>query len=307
MPTRHPLAGVYAAALTPQTPDFSVDSDAVVRFLSFLAARDCHGALLFGTTGEGPSFSAKERAAALRVAHQVRQTYPEFRLLAGTGTPSLDETIEQTRMAFELDYEGVVVVPPYYFRKASEDGLFTWFDLVIRRAVPEGRYLLGYHIPAQTGVALSLDLLARLKDAHPTKFAGIKDSSADYEHAIALGGRFGPDLLVLTGNDGLFLHALEHHAGGAITAMANLYSPFLRQVWDIFVQKGDALDAQEKLNLRRRVLDRYHPFSAILKAMLARQHGFDRWPVRPPLLPVSAQVEEACFEELRNCEREEVI
>jgi len=77
---------------------------------------------------------------------------------------------------------------------------------------------------------------------HP--LAGIKDSSADYDHVIALDGRFGPDLLVLTGNDGLFLHALEHHAGGAITALENLYSPILRQVGDIFVQKGDALDAQ---------------------------------------------------------------
>jgi 4-hydroxy-tetrahydrodipicolinate synthase len=289
------------------TPDFSVDSEAVVRLLNFLAAQDCHGALMFGTTGEGPSFSAKERVAALRVAQEVRRTYPEFRLLAGTGTPSLDETIEQTRMAFELDYEGVVVVPPYYFRKASDDGLFEWFDLVIRKAVPEGRYLLGYHIPAQTGVSLSLDLLSRLKDAHPVKFAGLKDSSADYEHVVALGGRFGPDLLVLTGNDGLFLHALEHHAGGAITALANLYSPILRQVWDIFVQKGDALDAQEELNRRRRVLDRYHPFSAILKAMLARLHNFDRWPVRPPLLPVSAQIEETCLQELRDCEREAAV
>jgi 4-hydroxy-tetrahydrodipicolinate synthase len=307
MPARHPLAGVYAAALTPLTSDFSVDSDAVVRFLNFLAARDCHGALLFGTTGEGPSFSAKERASALRVAQEVRKTYPEFRLLAGTGTPSLDETVEQTRMAFELEYEGVVVVPPYYFRKVSDEGLFEWFDLVIRRAVPEGRYLLGYHIPAQTGVSLSLDLLARLKDAHPVKFAGIKDSSADPEHAVALGGRFGPDLLVLTGNDGLFLHALEHHAGGAITALSNLYSPILRQVWDIFIQGGDAIEAQEKLNVRRRVIDHYHPFPAILKAMLARQHAFERWPVRPPLLPVSAQVEETCLQELHECEHEEAV
>ena len=305
MPTRHPLAGIYAAALTPLKQDFSIDTEAVVQLLSFLAARDCHGALLFGTTGEGPSFSAKERAAALRVAHNVRQTYPEFRLLAGTGTPSLDETVDQTRMAFELGYDGVVVVPPYYFRKVSDDGLFKWFDLVIRRSVPKGGYLLGYHIPAQTGVSLSLDLLARLKDAHPGKFAGIKDSSADPEHAVALGGRFGPDLLVLTGNDGLFLHALEHHAGGAITALANLYSPILRQVWNIFIQGGDAIEAQQQLNIRRHVIDHYHPFPSILKSMLARLYAFERWPVRPPLLPVSAQIEETCLQELHECDKTE--
>ncbi len=298
----HPLAGVYAAALTPLKDDYSVSPQAVVPFLNYLAGRGCHGALLFGTTGEGPSFAAAERAEVLKAALGVRQTYPEFRLLAGTGTPSLEETIQMTRAAFDLGYDGVVTLPPYYFRKASDDGLFEWFDLVIRRAVPGGRYLLGYHIPNQSGVPLSLDLLARLKDAHPQNFAGIKDSSGDPAFAIALGGRFGPDLLVLNGNDSLFLHALEYHAQGAITAMGNLYSPLLRQVWDIYGQGGDAIEAQEELSQRRKIFDRYTPFPPILKSLLARVNGFDKWPVRPPLQPVPQQVADACCRELRECQ-----
>lgn len=302
MTARHPLAGVYAAALTPLRPDFSVDPQAVVPLLNFLAARDCHGALLFGTTGEGPSFSAEERRQILEAARGVWQTFPEFRLLAGTGSPSLTETIALTQMAFEMGCQGVVVLPPYYYRKASEEGLFQWYDQVLRQAVPPGGWLLGYHIPHQSGVGLSLDLLARLKDAHPEKFAGIKDSSNDPEYAVALGGRFGPDLLVLTGNDRLLLHALEHHAGGAITAVANLYSPLLRQVWNIYVQGGDAIEAQEELTRCRSIFDQYTPFPSILKAMLARLFGFPRWSVRPPLLPVSETAEERCCEELRACQ-----
>jgi len=302
MTNRHPLSGIYAAALTPFRQDFSIDLDAINPFLHFLAAQDCHGALLFGTTGEGPSLSGREREAILRAAREVRVTYPEFRLLAGTGTPSLDETVELTRMAFDLGCEGVVVLPPYFYRKVSDDGLFAWFQQVLRHAVPRDGYLLGYHIPGQSGVSLSLDLLTRLKDAYPHQFAGIKDSSSDPEYAVALGGRFGPDLLVLSGNDSLFLHALEYNAGGAITAMANLYSPLLRQVWNIFVQHGDAIEAQEQLNTHRRVLDRYQPFPPILKALLARMHGFERWGVRPPLLPVSTRIEETCLQELRECD-----
>jgi len=302
MPNRHALSGVYAAALTPFKPDYSVDLDAVNPFLHFLASRDSHGALLFGTTGEGPSISTNEREAILRAAGEVRITFPEFRLLAGTGTPSLEETVELTRMAFNLDCEGVVVLPPYYYRKVSDDGLFEWFHQIIQRAVPKDGYLLGYHIPGQSGVPLSLDLLARLKDAHPDQFAGLKDSSGDPEYAIALGGRFGPDLLVLSGNDSLFMHALEYHAGGAITAMANLFSPLLRQVWNIFIQGGDAIEAQERLNIRRRILDRYQPFPPLLKALLPHFHGFDRWSVRPPLLPVTARIEETCLQELREYE-----
>ena len=303
MIARHPLAGIYAAALTPLQQDLSVDAKAVPPFLSFLANRGCHGALVFGTTGEGPSFSVSEREAVLRAAQTVRPNHPNFRLLAGTGTPSLGETVELTRMAFDLGCEGVVVLPPYFFRKASDDGLFEWFSLVIRRAVPEGGYLLGYHFPGMTGVQLSLDLLARLKEAYPQRFAGIKDSSGDRQHAIALGTRFGPDLLVLNGNDGLLLPALEHQAGGAITAMANLYSPLLRQVWDAFMQDGDAREAQVQLDIRRRVLERYQPFPPILKAMLTQLHAAERWPVKPPLLPVASQVEETCLQELRECDK----
>ena len=302
MPNRHPLSGIYAAALTPFKKDFSVDLEAVNPFLQYLAAQDCHGALLFGTTGEGPSLSSREREAILQVAQGVRGTFPDFRLLAGTGTPSLDETVELTRMAFDQGCEGVVVLPPYYFRKVSDEGLFTWFQQVMRRAVPHDGYLLGYHIPGQTGVPFSLDLLARLKDAFPQRFAGIKDSSSDPEFSIALGGRFGRDLLVLTGNDGLFLHALEYNAGGAITAMANLYSRLLRQVWNIFLQDGDPIEAQEQLNNRRWVLDRYQPFPPTLKAMLEHLNGFERWGVRPPLVPISDRLTATCLQELRECE-----
>jgi 4-hydroxy-tetrahydrodipicolinate synthase len=302
MTNYHPISGIYAAALTPFKDDYSIDTGAISPFLQFLASHDCHGALLFGTTGEGPSLSPSERETILRAAQEVRVTFPDFQLLVGTGTPSLDETVELTRMAFQLGCEGVVVLPPYYFRKVSDEGLFAWFQQVIKRAVPAGKYLLGYHIPGQTGVPFSLDLLARLKDAFPAKFAGIKDSSGDPEYAMTLGGRFGRDLLVLTGNDGLLLHALEYNAGGAITAMANLYGPMLRQVWNIYLQDGDAIEAQEQLNIRRRVLDRYQPFPPTLKAMLKHLYGFKRWVVRPPLLPISARIEETCLQELRDCE-----
>lgn len=294
----HPLAGIYAAALTPFKPDFSVNLDALVPFFHLLASQDCHGVLLFGTTGEGPSLSPAERETILRISQEVLVTFPEFRFLVGTGTPSLDETVDLTRTAFNMGCEGVVVLPPYYYRKVSDDGLFAWFDAVIRRAVPENGYLLGYHIPGTSGVPLSIDLLARLKEAHPGKFAGIKDSSADPEFAMALGQRFGTDLLVLTGNDSLFLHALEYNAGGAITAMANLYAPLLRQVWNIFVQDGDSFEAQEQLNARRRILDRYLPFPPILKAILAHRQGFERWSVRPPLMPIADRLAETCLHEL---------
>src|SRR5512147_2067101 len=103
MTSSHPLAGVYAAAVTPlQEHDSSIDLESVPVILKFLASRGCHGVVLFGTTGDGPSFSPTEREAVMRAACAYRDQLPGFRLIAGTGTPSLDESIQLTKLAFDL-------------------------------------------------------------------------------------------------------------------------------------------------------------------------------------------------------------
>jgi 4-hydroxy-tetrahydrodipicolinate synthase len=294
------LRGVYAAALTPLHEDYSLVCDELPPFLKFLAGRGCHGALLMGTTGEGPSFSTQERLELLQAALRVRQEVPGFRLLLGTGTPSLEETATLTRAAFDLGADGVVVLPPYYFRKVSDSGLFAWFEQLIRKAVPTDGALFGYHIPPITGVPLSLELLSRLKDAFPRQFAGIKDSSTEAEQARRLGETFGADLLVFSGTDNLFSLALDNSAGGCITAMANLRSPDLRIVWEAR-QKGETTPevqaAQARMDAGRKVMGRYPPNPPLYKALLAKFHGFRRWPVRPPLMALSDELLEQAARE----------
>lgn len=298
MNTFHPLAGVYAAAVTPYLgnprtpgkPDTAFDFESLAIFLHFLSSRGCHGALLFGTTGEGPSFSPKEREALLRSIRVIRHQVRDFKLLVGTGTPSLSETIELTKLAYDLGYDGTVVLPPYYFRKANEEGVFQWFSELIEQAVPPGKHLLGYHIPVMTGVGFSLDLLERLKTKYPNQFAGIKDSSHDESFATALGQRFKNDLLVLNGTDSYFHHALKNNAQGAITAPANLISDNLREVWDLFQAGKDPTDIQAKVTEQRHFLEEFSPIAPILKGLLHKLHGLPHWAVRPPLESVDEKI-----------------
>ncbi len=194
----------------------------------------------------------------------------------------------------------MVVLPPYYYRKAGDDGLFQWFSELIRKAVPADGSLLGYHIPGLAGIGFSLDLLSRLKDAFPIQFAGIKDSSHDADLAGALGDRFGEDLLVLNGTDSYLLHSLEHHSGGCITAPANLFSPDLRRIWEAWLAGDEVSAIQERVTGIRHILEKYPPFPPLLKALLARLHGFPRWPVRPPLENVREQVVEKVAKELEG-------
>lgn len=300
--SQHPLAGVYAAAVTPLHEPYgsSLDLESVPALLSFLAARGCHGSVLFGTTGEGPSFSPTERETLMRAACEARDGLPGFRLIAGTGTPSLSETIELTRLAFDLGYDAALVVPPYYFRKATDDGLFHWFSEVIHKAVPSDRYILGYHFPNVAGIGFSIDLLLRLKDAFPTRFAGIKDSSHDPELAKTLGETFDSELAVFTGTDSYLSLAMENHAAGCITAPANILSPELRQVWDLIDQGKDATGAQERVKHKREILDKYPPFPPTLKALLHRLYEFPRWTVKPPLVEITPELEEKVVSEFEG-------
>ena len=300
MTAEHPLAGVYAAAVTPlrERPDSSLDLESVPLLMSFLASRGCHGMVLFGTTGEGPSFSPTEREALMRSARAHRELLPGFRLIAGTGTPSLSETIDLTRLAFDLGYDAVLVLPPYYFRKATDEGLFNWFSEVIKKAVPLKGYLLGYHFPNVAGIGFSIELLARLKDAFPAQFTGIKDSSHDPVLASSLGEKFGSDFVVLTGTDSYLQLAMQNKAAGCITAPANVISPDLREVWDLIQEGKDASEAQMRVTKKRDILDKYPPFPPTLKALLHRLHGLPRWSVKPPLEEMSDNMEEQLVNEM---------
>ncbi len=220
--------------------------------------------------------------------------------MAGTGTPSLTETIELTRAAFDLGFEGVVVLPPFYYHQATTEGLFVWFKEVIERAVPKDGSIFGYHFPSQSGVPLSLDLLANLKDAYPDQFAGIKDSTGDPQYSQILGERFGRDLVVFNGNDALLSYALKNQASGCITAMSNLFSPDLRVVWDAHLQGKSAPEAQARLNSQQEILSKYLPYASSIKAILPHFHDFPRWPVRPPLLPFPEDQTRSAIQKLKQ-------
>jgi len=280
------IQGIFAASITPLNPDFSPDLDAIPGYLDFLARRGCHGALLLGTTGEGPSFSPQQRLAILQAALKTRQDWPDFSLLAGTGTPSLDETAKLTQSAFELGMDGVVLLPPYYFRGSGDEGLFSWYMNILDRSVPSDGIVLAYHIPAVSGVGLSIDLISRLYNAAPTKFTGLKDSSGDAEFAYQLGNRFGSDLRVFTGNDSLLSEALKYNGSGCITALANLISPDLRDLWEAFQEQKMMRNIQERINSARELCELYQPFPPLIKFLLNQHYDFPLWSVCPPLTPL---------------------
>ena len=280
---KHHLAGVYAAAITPINQDLTIALDDIPIFLTFLANRGCHGALLLGTTGEGPSFSVNERLEIFKSAIKVREVHPEFRLLAGTGTPNLEETVLLTKSAFDLGFNAAVVLPPYFYHRATDEGLTSWFRELIRRAVPEDKTILGYHFPDQTGVPIPLNVISQLRESFPRRFSGFKDSTKSAQYSFQVGNSLDPNTLALVGNDKIFSESLISGGSGCITAMANLFSPTLRRIWDSYQEGKVAKEEQAYLIKKGTILDHYRPFPPTIKVLLHHYHSFPLWSVYPPL------------------------
>lgn len=291
-----PLRGVYAAAVTPLTASLEPDLAALPRLLDFLAGRGCHGVLLLGTTGEGPSFSLAERQAILAAALRHRdQAQPALKIMAGTGCANLAETIELTRAAFALGADGAVVLPAFYYKGVAPAGLADYFQRLAQAVPADGRALLLYHIPQVSGVGVPAETVAHLLEQLPERAWGMKDSQDDLEHTLALTRQF-PGLGVFAGSDSIMSPVLAEGAAGTITALANVVAPLNRAVWDAH-QRGEAAPEAQARLVRARQAIKGLSGPAALKAALADLFGFPLWPVRPPLQPLpAAQRAKLCAE-----------
>ncbi|GAB4469731.1 MAG: dihydrodipicolinate synthase family protein [Anaerolineae bacterium] len=278
------IEGIFAASITPYDSSGGPDMEQLARHLAHLARMGCHGALLCGTTGEGPSLDVAERTAIFHAAGRANRH--GLILLAGTGAVSLSDAINLTRAAYDAGMAGTVILPPFFFRDAPEQGLFDFYAMLIRRAVPaDGRVLL-YNNPSVSGVPLSVELVRRLRDAFPQQVGGIKDSTGD----LAVAQAFCRDLegfAVLVGSDRLLSSALAAGCAGAITAMANRLGDRLHAVYAAHQAGSPTTALQEGLEMAIAPFNGL-PRIAALKYALRRQGVIENDAVRPPLLPLSS-------------------
>jgi 4-hydroxy-tetrahydrodipicolinate synthase len=282
------IEGVFAAVVTPLNSSGDLDLAALPPLMDFLAGRGCHGVLVLGTTGEGPSFSLAERTELIREALRHRAAaLPGLKVLAGTGCANLPDTIALTRAAFELGVDAVVTLPAFYYKGVGPEGITAYFDQVLRCAVPADGRLLAYHIPQVSGVGIPATTIATLRQHFPAQFWGMKDSQDDLAHTLAITGEF-PGWHVFAGSDSIFFESLAGGASGSITALANVTSTLNRAVWDAH-QKGAAAPEAQAALVRARQVIKGLSGPAAMKAALADLFGFPEWTVRPPLQPLTAE------------------
>jgi 4-hydroxy-tetrahydrodipicolinate synthase len=280
--------GVFCAALTPLDADLRPNHGAFVAHCRRLIADGCAGVALLGTTGEANSFSTAERKALLEAA--VEGGIAPSQLLPGTGVAALTETVDLTRHAVSLGVVSVVMLPPFYYKGVSDDGLFAAYARIIETIADDRLQIVLYHIPQVSGIPLSLPLIGRLIEAFPDTVVGIKDSAGDFANMQALLAAF-PGFSVLAGADPLLLPLIKAGGAGCITATSNLVANSLRTVYDHANDPARAAEveaAQARINAYRSLSNSYVQIPTI-KAMVGLKNGNSAWArPRPPLMPLSA-------------------
>jgi 4-hydroxy-tetrahydrodipicolinate synthase len=276
--------GVNAAVLTPMRADLSVDLDRMASHCRWLLANGCDGLAILGTTGEANSLGVDERIAVMEGL--VERGIPAARLLPGTGTTAIPDTVKLTRRAADLGCRGALLLPPFFYKNPSDDGLFAYFTEIINR-VGGGIGIYLYHFPAQSAVPFGFDLVGRLLQAFPGVVRGIKDSSGIQANTFGYVEHFARDgFEVYAGDDSLLQSLLRIGGAGCITAAANVNSSIAARVaahW----QDAEGETAQQILTATRKAVTSV-PLIPGLKALIARHTSDESWrTIRPPHLKLS--------------------
>jgi 4-hydroxy-tetrahydrodipicolinate synthase len=287
------FAGVNAAVLTPMRADLSVDLDRMAAHCHWLLANGCNNLGVLGTTGEANSIGISERLEIL--PGLIERGVPAAKMMPGTGVPALTDTVLLTKQAAELGCRGALLLPPFYYKNPTDDGLFAFFSEVIDRVGKNVKYYL-YNFPQQSAVPLSVDLIARLLKAYPGVLKGVKDSSGKYDNGRAYVENFAKDgFEVYAGDDTLLRPLLQLGSAGCITAAANVNSPIAAQVYLNWNNETGA-QAHETLSATRRAIVAAPAAIPALKALMARHTGNAAWQhMRPPHLKLSSEQQMKLF------------
>jgi 4-hydroxy-tetrahydrodipicolinate synthase len=274
-------SGIWSAVLTPVNGELQPDAHKAIAYYRELLANGIDGLNVLGTTGEAMSFSLEQRMAFTSAL--AASGLPRRRMMVGSGAASLDDAARLVRHAFECGFAAALVLPPFYFRDASDDGILAFFDTLFARAAPPAGGVLLYNFPRMSGITFHPDLVDRLLTAFPGVIAGMKESSNDPQLQSELHARH-PEFKILVGSEGDLLAAKRRGAAGCISGSVALW-PHLAH--DVFADSDERLEGE--LTRRRASLDGA-PFIPAVRYVTATIRDDASWErPMPPLVPLTPQ------------------
>ena len=297
------IRGVLAPVVTPFKADLSPDCERFIRHCQWLLSQDC-GLAVFGTNSEANSMAAEERSTLLDAV--VAAGIDPSRMMPGTGCCSVTETVELTAHAVRHGCAGVLMLPPFYYKNVSEEGLYRYFSEVVQRVGDTRLKIYLYHIPPVAIVGITPKLVERLLKAYPNAIAGMKDSSGDWNNTkIFLDAFVQNGFDVFVGSESFLLANMRNGGVGTISATANVNPAAIHKLYRQWNTAGDADNAdqqQSKLNVVREVFSsrKFPSMIAALKQAIAIHRNDPEWSrVRPPLVELTKEQAKLLAAELK--------
>lgn len=301
LPQSQRIRGVLAPVVTPFKADLSPDPGRFIRHCQWLLSQNC-GLAAFGTNSEANSMSAKERMTLLDAL--VAAGVDPSRMMPGTGCCSITETVELTAHAVKHGCAGVLMLPPFYYKNVSEEGLYHYFSEVVQWVGDVRLKIYLYHIPPVAIIGITPKLVERLLNAYPDAIAGMKDSSGDWNNtktflnAFAETGRRAPTVRaartfdVFVGSESFLLANMRNGGVGTISATANVNPAAIHKLYSEWNTGDDADEQQSKLNVARDVFSsrKFPSMIGALKQAIAIYGNDPEWTrVRPPLVELTPE------------------
>jgi 4-hydroxy-tetrahydrodipicolinate synthase len=292
------IEGVLAPVVTPFKRDYAPDAERFVRHCRWLLKNGCAGLAVFGTNSEANSMSVAEKRALLEAL--VAGGVPAAALMPGTGHSALSDSVELTRAAVKLGCAGVLMLPPFYYKGVSDEGLYRNFAEVIERVGDERLQLYLYHIPPVSQVGISLALIERLLSKYPGIVAGVKDSSGDWANTKAMLDNFSKGGFdVFAGSEEFLLANMRGGGKGCITATGNVNPGAIDNVYRNW-RSPEADKLQAAITATRRIVQK-QPMIPALKATIAHFGNDAQWKTcRPPLVELNSSQEQELITGLKS-------
>jgi 4-hydroxy-tetrahydrodipicolinate synthase len=289
------IAGVLSPVVTPFKADLSPDGERFVRQCRWLLSQNV-GLAVFGTNSEANSLSVEEKVELLD--RLVAAGLDPARMMPGTGHCALTDSVRLTAHAAKAGCGGVLMLPPFYYKGVSDEGLFRSFAEVIERVGDPRLKIYVYHIPPVSQVPITLGLIERLFKAYPGTVAGVKDSSGDWSNTKAMLDAFAASGFdVFAGSETFLLANMRGGGKGCISATANVNPGPIARLYASW-QGADADAQQARLDEIRGTFQKF-PMIPALKAAIAHYGADPAWvTVRPPLVNLAAESTAALAAEL---------
>ncbi len=280
--------GIYAAAVSPFREDGSLHTEKLIAYCEHLImAGGCDGVAPTGTTGEGNSISFRERMALPGAFAEAG--FDPGRAIFGTGSCATQDAIDLTLAAVSAGFVNVLILPPFYYKDPSDEGLYAYFSRLVEKVGDDRLRVYLYHFPQMSMTPIPVKVVVRLKQAFGRVIAGLKDSGGDLSQSLAFADATGgvdADFDVYPSSEAFLFDGLAGGCAGIISGSTNAFGAYSRDA--IAAADGPDGDAFTMVKAARAVASKY-PLMAAMKQMEAWRVGDDSWTrMAPPLVPLSA-------------------